>query len=86
MLAKVSSCALVGLEGAIVQVEADLNPNALPGVMLVGLPDMAFKESTERVWVPCLLGTMQIHPTFMSKYQHKNTSWWFTVTRLWASC
>ncbi len=49
MLAKVSSCALVGLEGAIVQVEADLNPNALPGVVLVGLPDTAVKESTERV-------------------------------------
>ncbi len=49
MLAKVSSCALVGLDGAIVQVEADLNPNALPAVTLVGLPDIAVKESTERV-------------------------------------
>jgi magnesium chelatase family protein len=49
MLAKVSSCALIGLDGAIVQVEADLNPSALPGVILVGLPDVAVKESTERV-------------------------------------
>lgn len=49
MLAKVFSCALVGLEGAVVQVEADLNPYALPFVMLVGLPDMAVKESSERV-------------------------------------
>ena len=29
MLAKVHSCALVGLEGATVEVEADLNPNSL---------------------------------------------------------
>ncbi len=49
MLAKVFSCALVGLEGAIVQVETDLNPKALPAVTLVGLPDAAVKESTERV-------------------------------------
>ena len=26
MLAKVFSCALIGLEGAVVEVEADLNP------------------------------------------------------------
>jgi len=33
----------------IVQVEADLNPYALPFVMMVGLPDAAVKESAERV-------------------------------------
>lgn len=49
MLAKVHSCALVGLDGAVVEVEADLNTRALPSVMLVGLPDTAVKESTERV-------------------------------------
>ncbi len=49
MLAKVHSCALIGLDGAIVEVEADLNPRALPNVTLVGLPDAAVKESTERV-------------------------------------
>ena len=49
MLAKVYSCALIGLEGAVVEVEADLNPRALPSVTLVGLPDAAVKESTERV-------------------------------------
>jgi hypothetical protein len=32
MLAKVYSCALVGLEGAVVEVEADLNSRALPSV------------------------------------------------------
>ena len=49
MLAKTFSCALIGLEGAVVQVEADLNPRSLPAVTLVGLPDAAVKESTERV-------------------------------------
>ncbi len=49
MLAKVFSCALIGLEGAVVQVEADLNPRSLPSVTIVGLPDTAVKESTERV-------------------------------------
>ena len=49
MLAKVTSCALIGLEGAVIGVEADLNPRALPQVTLVGLPDAAVKESTERV-------------------------------------
>jgi hypothetical protein len=48
MLAKVFSCALIGLEGAVV--EAELNPRSLPAVTLVGLPDAAVKESTERVW------------------------------------
>ena len=49
MLAKVHSCALIGLEGAVVEVEADINPRSLPSVTLVGLPDAAVKESTERV-------------------------------------
>ena len=49
MLAKVHSCALIGLEGAVVEVEADLNTRSLPSVTLVGLPDAAVKESTERV-------------------------------------
>jgi magnesium chelatase family protein len=49
VLAKVHSCALIGLDGAVVEVEADLNTRALPSVTLVGLPDAAVKESTERV-------------------------------------
>ena len=49
MLAKVASCAILGLDGAIVQVEVDINPNSLPSFTLVGLPDAAVKESAERV-------------------------------------
>ena len=48
MLAKVISCAIVGLEGAIVEVEADISPG-LPSFTIVGLPDAAVQESRERV-------------------------------------
>ncbi|MFC1860029.1 magnesium chelatase domain-containing protein [Chloroflexota bacterium] len=48
MLAKVLSCAVVGLEGAIVEVEADISPG-LPSFTIVGLPDAAVQEARERV-------------------------------------
>jgi magnesium chelatase family protein len=48
MLAKVMSCAVVGLEGAIVEVEADISPG-LPSFTIVGLPDTAVQEARERV-------------------------------------
>jgi magnesium chelatase family protein len=48
MLAKVMSCAVVGLEGAIVEVEVDIAPG-LPSFTIVGLPDTAVQESRERV-------------------------------------
>jgi magnesium chelatase family protein len=48
MLAKISSCAVVGLEGTVVEVEVDTS-RGLPGLLLVGLPDAAVRESAERV-------------------------------------
>jgi len=48
MLAKVTSCAVVGLEGAIVEVEVDISPG-LPTFTIVGLPDTAVQEAKERV-------------------------------------
>ena len=48
MLSRVYSCAVVGLEGVIVEVEVDYT-NGLPGVTIVGLPDTAVQESRERV-------------------------------------
>ena len=48
MLAKVISCATVGLDGAIVEVEVDISPG-LPSFTIVGLPDTAVQESRERV-------------------------------------
>ena len=48
MLAKAISCAVVGLEGAIVEVEVDIS-SGLPSLTIVGLPDAAVQEAKERV-------------------------------------
>lgn len=48
MLARVFSCAVIGLEGVIVDVEVDIG-RGLPGMTIVGLPDAAVQESRERV-------------------------------------
>jgi magnesium chelatase family protein len=48
MLAKVQSCAVIGLEGALVEVEVDV-ANGLAAFTIVGLPDAAVNESRERV-------------------------------------
>jgi magnesium chelatase family protein len=48
MLARVYSCAVIGLEGVIVEVEVDTAPG-LPGTDIVGLPDKAVQESRARV-------------------------------------
>ena len=48
MLARVFSCAVIGLEGVIVEVEVD-TAQGLPGMDIVGLPDAAVQESRQRV-------------------------------------
>ena len=48
MLATVLSCAVVGLDGVLVEVEVDIG-NGLPAMTIVGLPDTAVQESKERV-------------------------------------
>jgi len=48
MLARVFSCAVIGLEGVVIEVEVDTN-QGLPAVIIVGLPDTAVQESRERV-------------------------------------
>jgi magnesium chelatase family protein len=48
MLAKVSSCAVIGLDGEIVEVEVDIS-QGLPAFAIVGLPDAAVQEAKERV-------------------------------------
>ena len=48
MLARIYSCAVIGIEGVIVEVEVDYS-NGLPAVIIVGLPDAAVQESRERV-------------------------------------
>ena len=48
MLTKVNSCAVVGLDGVLIEVEVDRG-DGQPGVIIVGLPDTAVQESRERV-------------------------------------
>jgi len=48
MLARVLSCATIGIEGILIEVEADLG-SGLPTFAIVGLPDAAVRESRERV-------------------------------------
>lgn len=47
-LAKVNSCGFSGVDGYILNVEADIVAG-LPGMDIVGLPDTAVKESKERI-------------------------------------
>lgn len=48
MLAIVNSCCCLGMETYFVRVEVDISPG-LPSFTIVGLPDPAVRESTERV-------------------------------------
>ncbi|MCB2210046.1 YifB family Mg chelatase-like AAA ATPase [bacterium] len=48
MLARVLSCAVIGLDGVIVEVEVDTG-GGMPKMVIVGLPDAAVQESRERV-------------------------------------
>ncbi len=48
MISKVMSCAVVGLDGALVEVEVDIS-TGLPSFQVVGLPDKAVQEARERV-------------------------------------
>jgi len=48
MLARVFSCAVMGLDGVVIEVEVD-TADGLPMITIVGLPDAAVQESRERV-------------------------------------
>ena len=48
MLATVLTCAVLGLDGVLVEVEVD-SGTGTPGMTIVGLPDAAVQESRERV-------------------------------------
>jgi magnesium chelatase family protein len=49
MLAIVRSCALVGVDGEIIEVQTDYSGSGLSSFQIVGLPDIAVQESRERV-------------------------------------
>jgi hypothetical protein len=48
MLDRVYSCAVIGLDSVVVEVEVDYTAG-FPGMRIVGLPDAAIQESRERV-------------------------------------
>lgn len=49
MLARLHSVTLEGIEGIICEVEVDVARGGFEKSLIVGLPDAAVKESTERV-------------------------------------
>src|SRR5438874_2872206 len=49
MLACITTAAVVGLEGRLVEVQVDIAHQGLPNFFLVGLPTAAVKEARERV-------------------------------------
>ncbi|MBF6613109.1 MAG: YifB family Mg chelatase-like AAA ATPase [Chloroflexi bacterium] len=48
-MSRVMSCAVVGLEGSVIEVEVDVSRAGVPSMTIVGLPDTAVNESKERV-------------------------------------
>lgn len=52
-LAKSLSISLFGLQGRLIEVEADISSN-LPGFVLVGLPDASLQEASARVRAACV--------------------------------
>src|SRR5690242_133474 len=49
MLAAITTAAVVGLEGRLIDVQVDIAHQGLPTFYLVGLPNTAVKEARERV-------------------------------------
>lgn len=48
LITKINSCAFIGIDGVIIEVETDIS-KGVPSFEIVGLPDTAVKESKERV-------------------------------------
>jgi magnesium chelatase family protein len=49
MTARLFSATIIGIDGVEVEVETDVRPAPEPHILIVGLPDAAVKESTQRV-------------------------------------
>jgi predicted ATPase with chaperone activity len=57
MLAKIYSAAVYGVDAYEVEIEVNIGPGK-PVMVIVGLPDLAVKESRDRVWTA--IGTVVI--------------------------
>jgi len=55
MLARVNSCAVIGLEGVVVKVEVEPT-QGFPGMTIVGLPDAAARKEGPAYDLPIALG------------------------------
>lgn len=75
-LAKVLSCAVIGLDGELVEVEVDVGGGGQVGLFIVGLPDAAVQESKERVrsaiknsgaWFPLKRTIVSLAPADLKK-------------------
>ena len=49
MLSKVLSAHVIGIDAHLVEVEVDISSKGLPHFSIVGLPDVAVKESRDRI-------------------------------------
>jgi magnesium chelatase family protein len=49
MLSKILSAAIWGIDAHLIEVEVDISPQGLPLLSIVGLPDLAVKESKDRL-------------------------------------
>ena len=67
MLASVRSCAVVGLDAVVVEVEVD-SANGLPSITVVGLPDQAVKESRDRLLAAVTLYCALIPLSYSRKF------------------
>ncbi|MGB3976967.1 MAG: magnesium chelatase domain-containing protein [bacterium] len=50
MIAKIQTCTVAGVDVQPVSVEVFMREGQLPGMLMVGLPDAAVRESKERVF------------------------------------
>ena len=60
MFSKLYSGSIMGVDGIIVSVETDIINKALPSMAVVGLGDIAVKESKERVFAAIKNSSFQI--------------------------
>jgi len=60
MFSKLYSGSILGIDGLIVSVEIDIINKSLPSIAVVGLADIAVKESKERVFAAIKNNAFQI--------------------------
>jgi hypothetical protein len=77
MLAKVRSCAVIGLGGALLEVEVDLS-NGLAGFMIVGLPDTVMRFGSFLTWD---FSSRENHPALLLQMKCTEILCWKRVAK-----